>query len=176
MKFVIPEVVTSQFHLRAGDKVADFGAGRGFFVRPLCDAVTAEGEVFFCEIQKELVEFVGEQIRQSGYGQAKTMWCDLEEPNGIAIADNTLDAGIVVNTLFQFADRETAVVEMLRTIRSGGKCIVIDWTEGVPGLGPGLGQVFGRDDCVCLFERHGCVLDREFPAGEHHYGVAFRKT
>lgn len=33
-KFVIPEVVTSQFLLREGDAVADFGAGSGFFLKP----------------------------------------------------------------------------------------------------------------------------------------------
>lgn len=176
MKFVIPDVVTSQFHLRPGDKVADFGTGRGFFVRPLSDVVTAEGEVYFCEIQKELVEFVGEQIRLMGYGHAKTMWCDLEEVNGISLPDGALDAGIIVNTLYQIEDRETAITEMLRTIRSGGKFMVVDWSETVPGLGPSLDRLLSAADCTNLLELHGCVLDREFPAGDHHYGLAFRKV
>lgn len=176
MKFVMPEVVTSQFHLREGDKVADFGTGRGFFVKPLCDAVTAEGEVFFCEIQKDLIEFVDEQIRLTGNNHAKTVWCDIEETDGIPVPSGTLDAGIVVNTLYQFEDRAAAVTEMLRTIRSGGKLLVIDWTDTVPGLGPTLDRIISKADCVNLLESHGCVLDREFPAGEHHYGLAFRKV
>ena len=176
MKFVIPEVVTSQFHLREGDKVADFGTGRGFFLRPLAEAVTPEGEVYFCEIQKELVEFVGEQVRLAGYGHAKTMWCDLEEPNGIDIPDSTLDAGILVNTLFQLEDRETAIKEMLRTIRSGGKFLVIDWSDSVAGMGPSPDKLISVADCTNLLESNGCILDREFPAGGHHYGLAFRKV
>lgn len=176
MKFVIPEVVVSQFHLREGDKVADFGTGRGFFVRSLCNAVGEEGEAYFCEIQKTLVEFVSNQIRQSGCAQAKTMWCDLEEAGGIPIPDNCLDVGILVNTLFQLEDKNTAVIEMLRTIRNGGKFFVIDWTESVAGLGPNQDHLIPQQACIDLLESHGCVLEREFPAGEHHYGLAFRKV
>lgn len=172
----MPEVVTSQFHLREGDKVADFGAGRGFFLRPLAEAVTAEGEVHLCEIQKGLVEVVSEQVRASGYDFAKTMWCDLEEVNGIPIPDGTLDAGILVNTLYQFEDRETAIAEMARTLRSGGKFFVIDWTDAVAGMGPTPDRLVGIADCTALLESQGFVYERDFPAGEHHYGLAFRKV
>lgn len=176
MKFVMPDIVTSQFLLRPGDTVADFGAGRGFFLRPLCQAVTAEGTVYLCEIQKELVEYIGEQIRLGGLGHAKTMWCDLEESNGIAIEDNTLDVAIVVNTLYQIEDRPVALTEMLRTIRPGGRLMIIDWTDAVPGLGPTPDKILSAAACTNELETLGCVLDREFPAGEHHYGLAFRKV
>lgn len=176
MKFVIPEVVTSQFHLRPGDAVADFGAGTGFFLRPLGEAVLPDGEVYLCEIQKDLVTRVGEQIRQAGYTHAKTIWCDLEEPNGIPLPDGILDAGILVNTLFQIEDQAQAIAEMLRTIRSGGKFMVVDWTDSVPGMGPGPDRIVTAADCTDLLEQCGCVLDRDFPAGEHHYGLAFRKV
>lgn len=176
MKFVIPEVVASQFHLREGDKVADFGAGRGFFLRPLADAVTAEGEVYLCEIQKELVEFVGEQARMGGYNYIKPIWCDLEESGGIHIEDGLLDVGILVNTLFQIEDKETSVKEMVRTIRSGGKFMVVDWSDTVPGLGPTPDNVISAADCTNLVESNGCVFERGFQAGEHHYGLAFRKV
>lgn len=176
MKFVMPEVVTSQFHLREGDTVADFGAGRGFFLRPLADVVGETGEVYLCEIQKELVEFVGEQIRLSGYTHAKTAWCDLEEAGGIPVKDGAFDAGILVNTLFQLEDKEAAAVEMVRTVRPGGKLLVIDWTDTVTGMGPGPDQLVSLADCAALFESHGCILEREFEAGAHHYGVAFRKV
>lgn len=174
MKFVVPETVTSQFHLREGDKVADFGAGRGFFLRPLADVVGASGEVYLCEIQKSLVEFVGEQIRESGVTHAKTAWCDLEESGGIPVADHSFDAGILVNTLFQLQDKQTAVMEMVRTVRVGGKIMVIDWTDTVPGMGPTPDHLVTQGDCASLFESHGCVLEREFEAGAHHYGLAFR--
>lgn len=156
--------------------MADFGTGRGFFLKPLAEAVTPEGEVYLCEIQKKLVEFLGEQVRLSGYAHAKTMWCDLEEAGGIPIPDDTLDAGILVNTLYQLEDKSAALNEMLRTMRRGAKFLVIDWTTSVAGLGPTADLLVSKEDCTNLFESHGCVFEREFPAGEHHYGLAFRKV
>jgi len=176
MKFVIPETVTSQFHLREGDKVADFGAGRGFFLRPLAETVGQEGEVYLCEIQKELVEFVAEQARVGGFGNIKPIWCDLEEVGGVHIADSTLDAGILVNTLYMIEDKAAAMQEMLRTIRPGGNFFVIDWTDTVPGLGPTPDRVISQAECTSLFETHGCTLERDFQAGDHHYGLAFKKV
>ena len=34
-RFVVPEVVSTHFHLKEGDIVADFGAGSGFFSEDL---------------------------------------------------------------------------------------------------------------------------------------------
>ena len=174
MRFVIPDVVASQFHLREGDTVADFGAGSGYFVKVLGQTVGPEGLVYACEIQKSLVEKIGEHARTLGLENVRPLWCDLEEPGGSKVPDGVLDAGIVVNTLFQLEDRETAVLEMRRTLRTGGKLLVIDWTEGAAGMGPQPDRLVSADDCKALFESHGFVFERDFPAGEHHYGLAFR--
>ena len=174
MKFVIPDVVASQFHLREGDKVGDFGAGSGFFMKILSNLVGPEGRVYACEIQKQLIEKLGDQARLQGLQNVELLWCDLEENNGSKIATDTLDAGIMVNTLFQFEERESAAIEIRRILRTGGKLLIIDWSETVPGLGPTPDRLLTHDDCKVLFESNGFIFERDFPAGEHHYGLAFR--
>jgi hypothetical protein len=64
---------------------------------------------------------------------------------------------------------------MSRTIRSGGKFFVIDWTESFAGMGPQPSHVVTPDATTALFESNGFVLEREYPTGDHHYGLAFRK-
>ena len=172
----MPEVVATHFHLREGDNVADYGAGSGFFLKSLSNAVGNTGRVFACEIQKNLVEKLGEVARNQGLGNIHPLWCDLEEAGGIKIGTAELDAAILVNTLFMIDDKVTAVQEMGRTVRSGGKFFVIDWTESFAGLGPQPEQVIVSQAVEDLFEANGFVLDREYPTGEHHYGLAFRKV
>lgn len=174
-RFVIPDVVTSHFHLNVGDTVADFGAGRGFFIKSLAQAVTDMGKVYACEIQKQLVDALGDTARSLGLTNVYPLWCDLEEENGIKIVDEELDVAILVNTLFMIGDKKTAIIEMGRTLRSGGKFFLIDWTESFEGLGPHKDHVFSAEEATNLFEDNGFVLEREFPAGDHHYGLAFRK-
>jgi len=172
---VIPEMVITHFHLREGDLVADFGAGSGFFLKALSEAVGETGRVFACEIQKKLVEKLTDQARLNDLSNVHPLWCDLEEPNGIKISDGELDAGALVNTLFLIEDKPSAISEMARTLRKGGKFFVVDWTESFAGMGPASEQVMSADEATSLFEGNGFVLETEFPAGDHHYGLAFKK-
>jgi ubiquinone/menaquinone biosynthesis C-methylase UbiE len=87
-----------------------------------------------------------------------------------------LDAALLANTLFMIEDKPAGIKEMSRTVRSGGKFFVIDWTESFAGMGPAPENVVTAADTTALFESNGFVLDREFDAGEHHYGLAFRKV
>jgi len=80
----------------------------------------------------------------------------------------------MVNTLYQFEEREAAAVEIRRILRTGGKLMIVDWSETVPGLGPTPDRLLTQDDCKALFESHGFIFERDFLAGEHHYGLAFR--
>ncbi len=171
----MPDTVTSHFHLREGDLVADFGAGSGFFLNALSKGVGSEGKVFACEIQKMLVEKLGDFARTSGLFNVHPLWCDLEEMNGIKIATGELDVAILVNTLFQIEDKETAIKEMGRTVRSGGKFFVIDWTESFSSMGPQASDIISSQKATDLLESNGFVFEREYLAGGHHYGLAFRK-
>lgn len=174
--FVVPDVVVTHFHLKLGDTIADFGAGSGYFLKALSSRVGGtDGRVYACEIQKNLVEKIGEQARSLGLTNIYPLWCDLEEVNGIKIKDQTLDVGILVNTLFQIEDKQVGITEMARTIRTGGRLIVIDWTDSAEGMGPKPEHVVTAHDAAVLIEANGFVLESEFPAGSHHYGLAFRK-
>lgn len=173
-RFVVPDVVATHFHFKAGDAIADFGAGSGFFLKVLADATGPTGRVFACEIQKNLVEKLGDLIRVQGLGNVTPLWCDFEEVGGVELRDGVLDGAIMVNTLFQLDDKAAALAEIRRTLRAGGTLHLIDWTESFGGLGPQAGQVIGKEAAVDLLESSGFLYEREYPAGDHHYGCAFR--
>jgi ubiquinone/menaquinone biosynthesis C-methylase UbiE len=175
-QFVVPEVVTTQFHLKEGDKVADLGAGSGFFLKPLSTAVGPSGTVYACEIQKALVEKLGDIARLQGIGNVVTLWCDLEEMGGIKLPNDTLDAAILVNTLFQFGLKEVALDEIRRVLRPGGVLHIIDWSESFGGIGPQPKDVITKETAITLCEARRFAFEREFPAGEHHYGFTVRKV
>jgi ubiquinone/menaquinone biosynthesis C-methylase UbiE len=173
---VVPSVITTHFHLREGDSVADFGAGSGYFIEALSKAVGQSGRVYACEIQRELVEKIGTLIRSKGIGNTDPLWCDIEADHGVKIADGLLDAAVLINTLFQVEDKQTTIHEIARTMRSGGKFFVVDWTESFGGLGPHPDQVITAENAKALVETAGFVFERDFDAGDHHYGLAFRKV
>ncbi len=174
-RFVVPEVVATHFHLRPGDTVGDFGAGAGNFTSVLSRLVGPQGRVYCSEIQKNLIEKLEDRVRSEHLSNVTVLWGDMEEIGATKIADGILDVAVAVNALFQTEDRETAIKEIHRTLRPGGKLFIVDWSESWSGLGPQPGQVFAKGDARDAAETAGFTFEREFDAGDHHYGLAFRK-
>lgn len=174
-RFVVPEKAATHFHLRDGDAVGDFGAGSGFFLSALARLVGPDGRVYAFEIQKNMVETLGEMARRNHLGNVEVLWCDIEAANGTKMKDGALDAGVLVNVLFQMEAKDAALTEIARTLRSGAKLFIIDWSESFGGLGPHPSQVVTADDAKAFAESAGLIFERSFDAGDHHYGLAFRK-
>ncbi len=155
--------------------MGDFGAGAGNFTAALSRAVGQEGKVYASEIQKNLVDTLNDRVKREHLGNVEVVWGDIEELGGTKIEDEVLDATVIVNTLFQIEERDVAVQEIVRTLRSGGKFFIIDWSESWGGLGPQPGAVLTERDARDLAETAGLTFERSFDAGQHHYGLAFRK-
>jgi ubiquinone/menaquinone biosynthesis C-methylase UbiE len=174
-KFVDPAVLATHFHVLEGDVIADFGAGSGNFLKLLSTAAGPSGRVYALEIQKALVEKIGILIREEHLMNVQPIWCDLEVEGGTKLQSEIVDVGILMNTLFQFENKEAALKEVSRVIRRGGKLFVVDWTDSFRGMGPQPKDVVQEVDAKLLVERAGFVFERAIPAGDHHYGLAFRK-
>lgn len=174
-RFIDPARAVTHFHLRLGDVVADFGAGAGYFVPALVQAVAPEGRVYACEVRKPLVDTLTRLARERGLAGLVPLWCDIESPHGVPLADDVLDAGVLVNTLHSLESPALALEEISRLIRSGGKLLLIDWRESFRGIGPQPEMVMTEDSATAHVETAGFVRERTFDVGEHHYGVAFRQ-
>jgi len=174
-RFVTPEALVSHFHIREGESVADFGAGKGNFALLLAKVVGVSGKVYACEIQKNLVETIANTVRVSGVNNVEAIWCDIEAHQGTKLESDSLDVAILVNTLFQMEQKGEAIDEIKRTLRSGGRLFIVDWSDSFGGLGPQGDQVITEVSARDLVEEHGLPFERSYDAGDHHYGLAFRK-
>ncbi len=176
MAFIVPDVVATHFHVRFGDRVADLGAGSGHFTRALSRLVGPEGKVFAIEIQKQLAESIALMARKERLSNVEPIWGDLEAIGGTKISDSTLDAAVISNTLSMLEDKATALKECARILRKGGKLLIIDWADSFGGLGPASNMIVSEASAKELPLSTGFVFERGFPAGEHHYGLSFRKS
>ena len=174
-RFVQPEVLATHFHFREGDRVGDLGAGTGHFLRTLSRIVGDEGQVYALDVQKDLVAALREHIKEHGLQNVEPFWGNLEDIGGIPLQEGTLDGAVFINTLFQLENRESALKEAARALRRGGKLFVVDWHDSFHGIGPSLEHVITEAAARELVGGAGFSYERNFPAGEHHYGLGFRK-
>lgn len=61
-----PAAVVAALELRGGERVADLGAGDGYFTFKLAEAVGADGIVYALDVDADAVAVVAEQARAAG--------------------------------------------------------------------------------------------------------------
>lgn len=175
MSFTDPENNIKQFKLGEGMIVADLGAGSGFYTIPAGRAVGSSGKVYAIEVQKDFLSKIKNDATKAHVSNVEVIWGNIEKIGGTKLRGESVDAVIVSNTLFQLEDKTTLAQEVERIVKPGGKVLVIDWSDSFGGMGPDPLSIMSSQSAQTLFEKNGFTLEEKINAGEHHYGMIFRK-
>ena len=173
--FSDPAKNIEQFGLSRGMFVADFGAGSGFYTMSAAKAVGDNGRVYAIDIQKELIQKIKNQANVEHMPNIEIIWGDVEKIGGSKMSDGSVDAVIIANILFQIADKNNVCLEAKRILKKSGRALVIDWLDSFGNLGPRQSDVFSPSSAKEIFQKNDFIFDREFSAGEHNYGLIFKK-
>lgn len=173
--FIDPKKVLDQVVLNEGMMVGDFGVGSGFYSLEIANKIGDDGRVFAVDVQKDLLDRLKTQFLEKGLKNIELILADFEKLGSTKLADGLLDLAILSNVLFQLDDKEGAVKEISRVLKSSGTILVIDWFNSFDNLGPTSEMVFEEEKAVSLFEKMGFILEKHIDAGENHYGLIFRK-
>lgn len=173
--FADPLTNVRQLGIEPGMTVADFGAGAGAYTLPLAAAVGGRGQVYAVEIQKELLSRLEREVESRKIGNIGFVWGDFETVGGSKLDDASVDLVLLSNTLFQLAGLYQVSLEVKRVLKPDGRVAVIEWSDSFAGLGPKPDQVVRPETVKQVFAEAGLNLIKEFPAGDHHYGLIFKK-
>lgn len=174
--FAKPATNIAHLNLTPGMKVADLGAGSGFYAVEAARRVGNGGTVFAVEIKKDLLPRIETAARKEKLTNIKAMWGDVEHSGGTKIKDNSMDALIISNILFQLEDKDGFVKEARRILKPGKEALVIGWSDSHGGLGPHSDHVVTEDDAIKLFKSGGFEIGRKVKPGAHHWGFLAKKS
>ena len=173
--FIKPEEIIKNFEIRNGMVVADFGSGSGHYVLAAAQKMNNSGVVYAIDIQKNLLEAIKSEATKQHLSNVDIIWADIESKEGTKLASGTLDFAIASNILFQIGDKTALAKEIFRTLKNGGRTAVIDWSASFGGAGPAPKAVAPQKEAERIFIQEGFLEEREFPAGDNHYGIIFKK-
>ena len=173
--FKDPETVLDQLVLGEGRVVADFGAGSGAYALSAARRVGETGKVYAVDIQKNLLERFKNIAKAARIHNVEIIWGDIEKSAGTKIKNGVVDVAIISNVLFQNEDKSAVAREAHRVLKNGGRALVVDWSETSGALGPSADHLVPQKEARDVFERNGFSHERDISAGEHHYGMIFRK-
>jgi ubiquinone/menaquinone biosynthesis C-methylase UbiE len=175
MSFIDPASVVPYFELRPDMQAADFGCGAGAYVLAMSRAVLPNGKIFAIDVQKDILLALKNSAKEQHITNIEPLWGDIESAGGAKIGNGLLDFALCSNVLFQTEGGYKVALEMKRALKSGGRAAVIDWSDSFGHLGPHPEALVKKEDARRTFESVGFSFIREFPAGDHHYGLLFAK-
>ncbi len=176
MAFSDPSKNISLLGLKEGERVADLGSGSGFYTLAAARLVGGSGRVFSVDVQKDLLTRIQAAAHTEHLNNIELVHGDIEEIGGTKLRDVSVDAAMMCNVLFQIENKENFLKEIKRILKSHGRVLIIDWAGSFGGLGPETSRVVLQADARVLFERHGFILTHSFDAGDHHYGLIYKKA
>jgi SAM-dependent methyltransferase len=111
-----------------GEKVADIGAGAGFYSVRFAERVGAGGRVYALDIQPAMVAFVEETAKELNLPQIESL---LSERDRVVIPPDSIDVAFVSNTMLEFLSlddrsRRSLFGSIAAALREGGRLVVCD--------------------------------------------------
>ena len=173
--FIEPEAIVKVLDILPGMRVADFGAGAGFYTIPVAKRVGTAGRVYAFDIRKEVLEIIRSKARERRLSNVETLRADLETKEGSHLKDNAVDIVIISNILFQIEHKKNLAEEAFRILKPSGRTVLMEWNEEKKILGPMLAHRVNRQEAEEIFLKTGFSFEKEFNAGESHYGLIFKK-
>jgi len=118
-----PERVIEALEIEPGDRVAEIGAGRGYWLPWLSQAVGPEGRVYAVEVESELVEDLESFVEDNELSNVEVVLGAYDDPR---LPDESIDLAITVLTYHHIEGRIDYFNRLQRNLRSGGRVAHLD--------------------------------------------------
>ncbi|MBX4198287.1 class I SAM-dependent methyltransferase [Candidatus Parcubacteria bacterium] len=174
MSFTDPVKNLKNLNLHDGLIVADMGAGSGAYTLAAATHVEPGGRVYALDVQQDLLARIKNNAQAHKITNIEVVHGDIESVGGTRLKEKSIDVAIVSNVLFQLEDKDGFIQELQRILKSGGRVMVIDWTESFGGLGPHQDHIVTEESAKNLFEKAGFTLLNSFDPGDHHYALIYK--
>jgi ubiquinone/menaquinone biosynthesis C-methylase UbiE len=118
----VPEVIAA-LKIKAGQTIADIGAGSGVFSLPMGRAVRPGGTVYAVDINKELLDHVEMEATEQGMVNVKPVMGSPSDP--LLAVD--VDLAFLNETLLHIEDRAGYLATLALYLKPGGRIAIIDF-------------------------------------------------
>ena len=169
-KWQKPKEVVDAMHLKAGDVVADIGAGTGYFARHIAVAVGPKGKAIGLDIESSMVKYMEEDARKLNLGNYKARVVRTDDPE---LEDGSVDVVFLCNTYHHIENR----VEYFRKVSNGlkpdGRVVVVDFYKEAE-IGPPRDHKLAKEVVLEEMKKAGYNLVKTHGFLSYQYFLEFR--
>ncbi|XXX82504.1 methyltransferase domain-containing protein [Sorangium sp. So ce134] len=121
-----PAEVVAAMRIAPGMRVADLGAGTGYFLPHLSRAVGPTGAVVGLDIEQDMVRYMTERAARERLANVTARKVSPDDPG---LDPGSIDRILVVNTWHHIPDRPAYAAKLKAALRPDGAVVVVDFTE-----------------------------------------------
>jgi cyclopropane fatty-acyl-phospholipid synthase-like methyltransferase len=148
----LPARVIEALGLKAGQSVADIGAGTGYFSTRLARSAAAPA-VFAVDIEPNMVAHLKERAVKEGLKNITPVQAATDSPN----LPSSVDTILVVDTFHHIPNRVEYFRKLKTSIKPGGQLAIVDFRKDAPS-GPPVEFRFTADQISAELAQAGFAL------------------
>jgi ubiquinone/menaquinone biosynthesis C-methylase UbiE len=119
-----PHKVIQSLQIRAGDNIADLGAGSGYFTFLLAQATGPTGRVYAVDIDKDMTQLIAKKSKEGGVQNVTVI---LGRPDAALLPGASIHLIFTSNTYHHIDNRVRYFTALRKALRPGGRVAVIDF-------------------------------------------------
>jgi predicted methyltransferase len=124
-----PERVMEVLDLRPGDRVAEIGAGSGYWIARLAEAVGPTGRVYAVEVEPGLVGALEEWVAHEGFDNVEVVYGAYDDPG---LPDGAIDVAMTCLTYHHIEDRVVYFRRLHADLSPGARIVHLDDRPDAP--------------------------------------------
>jgi predicted methyltransferase len=135
-----PDQIMDALNIADNARVADIGAGSGWFTIHLAQRVGPKGIVYAQDVQPQMVEAIRRRVQREGLRNVDVRLGTGSSPN---LPQSALDAALVVDTYpeVDIDERVTFLRNLAGALKPNGRLGIVNYKPGHGGPGPDEGRV-----------------------------------
>jgi arsenite methyltransferase len=127
-----PERVIESLAIAPGARVADLGAGGGYFTWHLAGAVGESGRVYAVDVDADMTSYIEKKSREKGLANVQAILAEFDDP---LIPGDGVDLIFLCNTYHHLENQEEYFRRAAKYLRPGGRVAVVEpngkgWFQG----------------------------------------------
>lgn len=118
-----PDDIVAALGLTPGVRVADVGAGDGFFTVRLARAVGPSGRVFAVDVEPKMLEALKQLTQKEKLANVDTIQGEQNDPR---LEPNGVDAVLIVNAYHEMREHGVMLAHIRKALRPKGRLVIVE--------------------------------------------------
>ena len=166
------EQVVAALKLKAGDEVADLGAGTGLFAAPLAYAIGTRGRVYAVEIDKGFLDEIDRKVEELHISQIETV---LGTPTDPKLPTRGVDLALMHDVLHHVEQRQAYLKAVAQYVKPGGRVAVVEFNPKDSPHKDDAALIVSKEQGAAMMDEAGFVVAEDVALFPDKWFVIYRR-